>query len=109
MILLALFLIQEEPELLWKLDTAALDGATGKELWSYDATIRGHVYEGIDHAPLIADFDGDGTLDLFFVAGKGTSDETQSKNYGRAFALRAGKGKGSWETFRGNVRRTGTR
>lgn len=86
----------------------ALDGATGKELWSYDATIQGHVYEGIDHAPLVADFDGDGTLDVFFVAGKGTSDETQSKNYGRAYALRAGKGKGTWGTFRGNLRRTGT-
>lgn len=84
-----------------------LQGSTGREMWSYDATVQGHVYEFLDSAPLIADFDGDGTLDVFFVAGKGTFDGTQKQNYGRAFALRVGKGKGRWETFRGNLRRTG--
>jgi hypothetical protein len=84
-----------------------LDGPTGREIWSFDATVQGHVYEWPDGAPIIADFDGDGTLDVFFVAGKGTSDESRKQNYGRAYALRAGTGKGTWQLFRGNLRRTG--
>ena len=55
----------------------------------------------------MADFDGDGTLDVFFVVGKGTSDESRPQNYGRAYALQAGRGKGRWDTFRGNLQRTG--
>ena len=85
-----------------------LDGKTGKELLSYDATIQGHVYEGIDSGPIVADFDGDGQLEAFFVGGKGTSDKTRPQNFGRAFAIKLGKGKGSWPMFRGNLRRTGT-
>jgi outer membrane protein assembly factor BamB len=86
----------------------ALDGSTGRTLWSVDATAVEHRFEELDSAPLIADFDGDGTLDAFFVVGKGTSDKTRPENYGRAFALRLGKGSGSWTTFRGNLRRTGS-
>ena len=85
-----------------------LEGRTGREIWSFDATVQGHVYEWLDGAPIIADFDRNGTLDVFFVAGKGTSDNTRAQNYGRAYALRVGPGKGSWEMFRGNLRRTGT-
>lgn len=86
----------------------ALNGATGKEIWAFDATVKGHVYEGIDSAPVVADFDGDGNLEAFFVTGKGTSDKTQKENFGRAFAIRLGKGAGQWPMFRGNLRRTGT-
>jgi outer membrane protein assembly factor BamB len=86
----------------------ALNGATGKELWAFDATIKGHVYEWIDSAPVIADFDGDGNLEAFFVCGKGTSDKTQKENFGRAFAVRLGKGKAKWPMFRGNLLRTGS-
>ncbi len=86
-----------------------LDGPSGRAIWTFDATVQGHVYEWLDGAPLIGDFDADGTLDVFFVAGKGTSDDTKSKNYGRAYALRCGKGNGTWPMFRGNLRRTGTR
>jgi len=84
-----------------------LRGRTGEELWSFDATVQGHVYESIDSAPLVADFDGDGTLDVFFIVGKGASDESRPQNYGRAYALQAGRGKGRWDTFRGNLQRTG--
>jgi outer membrane protein assembly factor BamB len=87
----------------------ALDGPTGKELWSFEATCGKHPYEGLDSGPLVADFDGDGRLDVFLVAGKGTSDKTRGQNYGRAYAIRAGKGQGTWKTFRGNHRRTGCR
>lgn len=87
----------------------ALDAATGKELWTYDATIKGEEHEELDSAPLVADFDGDGALDVFFVGGRGGSDKP-AKNYGRAFCLKAGKGTGpGWTTFHGNERRTGTR
>ncbi len=85
-----------------------LDGPTGRVIWSFDATVQGHVYEWLDGAPIVADFDGDGSIDVFFVAGKGTSDATRKQNYGRAYALRAGSGTGRWEMFRGNLLRTGT-
>jgi len=62
----------------------------------------------IDSGPVVADFDGDGTLDVFFVCGKGTSDKSRSENFGRAYAVRVGKGKGEWPVFRGNLRRTGS-
>ncbi len=87
----------------------ALEGSSGRELWSVGTTIKDHPYEGLDTGPLVADFNGDGTLEVFVVGGKGTSDKTKEKNYGRAFAIPAGKGKQTWETFRGNLRRTGTR
>lgn len=85
----------------------ALRGRTGEEVWSIDTTVKGHVFEFLDGAPLIDDFDQDGFLDVFFVAGKGTSDKSRAENYGRASAVRAGKGTGAWRTFRGNLLRTG--
>jgi outer membrane protein assembly factor BamB len=87
----------------------ALRGNTGAELLAHDATLKGHVYEGIDSGPLVADVDGDGILEAFFVVGKGTSDKTRPENYGRAVALKVGKGTGRWDTFRGTLRRTGCR
>ena len=56
---------------------------------------------------MVADFDGDGILEAFFVAGKGTSDATRPQNYGRAYALKVGPGRGKWPMFRANLRRTG--
>jgi hypothetical protein len=57
---------------------------------------------------VVADLDGDGNLEVFFVVGKGTSDESRPQNYGRAYALRIGPGSGAWPMFRGNLKRTGT-
>lgn len=87
----------------------AFDGRTGRELWSYDATVQGHVYEFFDSAPLVADADQDGVLEAFFVMGKGTSDKTRNENYGRAVALKVGRGQGDWTMFRGSLQRCGTR
>jgi outer membrane protein assembly factor BamB len=84
-----------------------LEGATGKEMVRFNATVKGHVYEGIDSGPIVGDFDGDGQLEAFFVCGKGTSDQTQDQNYGRAYAVKLGPGQGAWPMFRGNLRRTG--
>lgn len=85
----------------------ALDGATGNEVFKFDARVQDNAHEGIDSGPIIADFDGDGNLEAFFVAGKGTSDKTRPQNYGRAYCLRLGAGKRSWPMFRGNLTRTG--
>lgn len=86
-----------------------LNGQTGKEIWTFDATVKGHIYEMIDSGPIVADFDGDGALKVFFVCGKGTSDKTRKENFGRAYVVRVGNGKGEWPMFRGNLRRTGTK
>ena len=86
----------------------AVEGKSGRKLWAYDATAKGHIYEMLDSGPVIADFDNNGTLDVFFVAGKGTSDKSRAENYGRAYALSLGKGTGQWPMFRGNLRRTGS-
>jgi outer membrane protein assembly factor BamB len=85
----------------------ALRGFDGKPLWEFAAKVKGEVYEGIDSGPLAGDFLGDGSLCAFFVAGRGTSDPKLQPNYGRAYAIKIGQGKGSWPMFRGNLRRTG--
>ncbi len=60
-----------------------------------------------DHQPLIADFDQNGTLDVFAVAGYGTFPP-DSLNIGRAFMLEAGEGTcPEWLMFRHDVNRTG--
>jgi|TARA_B100000959_G_C14941833_1_gene608167 outer membrane protein assembly factor BamB len=83
----------------------------GKELWSEEMRVGEGIYEG-GGAPLILDLDGDGHLDIFLVMGRGLSDDTRLQNYGRAIALRAGKGKpdkgNQWLTFRGGPQRIGT-
>jgi outer membrane protein assembly factor BamB len=85
----------------------ARDGATGKVVWSYDAPRQGGPYERISSAPVVADFDNDGKLELFFVVGAGTSSDQYRNNHGKAMAVRLkGKGEG-WRTFRGNLKRTG--
>lgn len=102
----------------------AVRGDTGRELWSRELRCGTEYHEAIDQAPLILDCDGDGSLDVFVVVGRGVSDYKELKqrdNYGRAFALRnliAPEGGASpkrrstesldgWYTFRGGPRRLG--
>ena len=65
----------------------AYDGAAGSTLWSFDAASDyGQTPFEMDHAPVIADFDGDRNLDIFIIGGRGYSGDPQN-NYGRAYAL----------------------
>ncbi len=84
------------------------DGKSGKEIMSFDGRVnKGDRLERVSSAPLVADFDGDGALDVFFITGRGYSGKYKKDNFGRGWALRlGGKGK-DWPVFRGNLRRTG--
>ena len=78
----------------------ALKGDDGQIIWTYDLKAHyGNVFE-MDHAPVIADFNNDGKLDVFIVGGYGSSDPP-TNNHGRAYALTAGDGSGpGWPMFR---------
>ena len=78
----------------------ALTGTLGEEIWNLDLQAHyGQTFD-IDHAPTVADFDGDGKLDVFVVGGYGTSSSPQD-NHGRAYLVGAGDGTGAgWLTFR---------
>ena len=66
-------------------------GDDGNVVLTYDLEAHyGKTYD-MDHAPVVADFDNDGRLDVFVVGGYGISDPDTS-NHGRAYALRAGEG-----------------
>jgi outer membrane protein assembly factor BamB len=82
-----------------------LSGDDGSVIWSLDlAAHYGKAFE-IDHAPVIADFDGDGTLDIFLVGGHAEYPAIQN-NYGRGYMISAGTGNGpDWLMFQHDVRR----
>jgi outer membrane protein assembly factor BamB len=81
----------------------ALRGTNGQVIWSYNLMSHyGRTFD-IDHAPTIADFDGDGKLDVFVVGGYGAYPPQD--NHGRAYMLTAGDGTGpGWPMFRHDVR-----
>ena len=85
-----------------------LNGGGGKVLATFDLSQHIGKSFDIDHAPLIADFNEDGLMDIFVVGGK-TDYPDFSKNYGRAYLLSVGNGFGpNWLMFQQNVRRTGS-
>ncbi len=83
----------------------ALKGTTGDTLWTLDlAAHYGKTFE-LDNAPIIADFDDDGILDLFIVGGYMEYPEFRN-GYGRAYCISAGKGAGpDWLMFQNNPNR----
>lgn len=92
----------------------SLDGATGAVIRSFDTRAyaadslgnTSSIYE-IDNAPIIADFDHDGVLDVFVIGGKGRSDTSTYNDYGYAFCLSWGVGHGpDWLMFRHDEQRT---
>jgi outer membrane protein assembly factor BamB len=82
-----------------------LNGSDGSVIWSLDlATHYGKAFE-IDHAPVIADFDNDGTMDVFLVGGHAEYPNFQN-NYGRGYMISAGIGTGpAWLMFQHDPRR----
>lgn len=87
----------------------ALRGTSGQELWTVDlAADYGDVRFALDHAPVIADFDNDGGLDVFIVGGHAQYPDIEN-GFGRAYALSIGRGEGPpWLMFQYNIRRTGS-
>ena len=78
----------------------ALSGLDRSQLWSVDlATAYGDARFELDHAPVIADLDGDGALDAFIVGGH-TEYPDFSGNFGRGYAISIGRGTGpEWRMF----------
>jgi outer membrane protein assembly factor BamB len=81
-----------------------LQGSDGSVVWTCDLEAHyGRTFQ-IDHAPVVADFDNDGGLDIFIIGGYATSSNP-SLNHGRAYAIRAGAGQGpGWPMFRHDLR-----
>jgi len=77
----------------------AVRGDTGASIWIYDLQADYGAAFPMDHAPLIADFNGDGKLEAFVVGGHGESTHPEN-NYGRAYMVSAGNGTGAgWPMF----------
>jgi outer membrane protein assembly factor BamB len=86
----------------------ALNGNNGSLIWSKDLRAHhGNSQFELSHAPLVADFDGDDTLDVFIVGGYGIYSSTNmTGNFGRAYMVSAGKGNGpNWTMFQRDIRR----
>jgi outer membrane protein assembly factor BamB len=82
-----------------------LNGYNGSVIWSLD--LAAHIGKAFDinHAPLIADFDQDGKIDVFVVGGHSDYPNFQT-NYGRAYLITAGTGSGpEWLMFQHDVKR----
>lgn len=82
-------------------------------LWTFDALPYFPTYPGTipyivtDNAPLVADFDNDGSLDVFFVAGYGTYTVNPNAT-GKAFMIKGGTGNcPEWTMFRHDQNRSG--
>ncbi|MCC7302837.1 MAG: VCBS repeat-containing protein [Bacteroidia bacterium] len=84
----------------------ALNGNNGSLIWTVDlAAHYGDPDFELDHAPLVADFDGDDTLDVFIVGGHAEYPNFQN-DFGRAYLISAGKGNGpDWLMFQRDVYR----
>lgn len=77
-----------------------LKGDDGQEICSFDLQAHYGLVFHMDHAPVIADFNNDGILDIFIVGGYGSSDPP-TNNHGRAYAVTFGNGSGpGWPMFR---------
>ena len=85
----------------------ALRGTTGAPVYDVDlAADYGDTRYTLDHAPVIADVDGDGAMDAIIVGGHADYPDF-SKNFGRAYAVRLGEGFGPpWLMFQHDVSRS---
>lgn len=85
-----------------------LRGDNGHVLHTYNLQAHyGRTFD-MDHAPVVADFDDDGNLDVFVIGGYGSSDPPDG-NHGRAYALAVGTAGGAaWPMFRHDLLHSGT-
>ncbi|MHC1707449.1 MAG: FG-GAP-like repeat-containing protein [Bacteroidales bacterium] len=83
-----------------------LRGTDGQQIFSLDlAAAYGDTFD-IDHAPVIADLDGDGFLEAFVAGGKTYYPQTEL-DYGRAYAFRLPGGRGmGWPMFQRDIVRS---
>ena len=85
-----------------------LSGDNGRQIRTFHLASHYGRQVWVDHAPVVADFDKDGKLDIFIVVGS-INSANPGANLGRAYALRAGSGTGPvWKTFRHDHRHSGT-
>jgi hypothetical protein len=94
-----------------------LDYRDGHVIYEFDAAkLLGEGKSASDgsHSPVLADFNGDGKLDAFFVVGGGgelNDDKTHKPRYGVAVCLTGFDGKASptngWYMFRHDAQNTG--
>jgi outer membrane protein assembly factor BamB len=84
-----------------------LRGDNGQVIWTYDLQAHyGQLFQ-MDNAPVIADCDHDGKLDVCIIGGYGTSVHPEN-NYGRVYVLSAGEGAGpGWFMFRHDLMHSG--
>jgi outer membrane protein assembly factor BamB len=85
-----------------------LKGLDGSLLFDYNFQEKIGKTIDFNHAPIIADFDKNDTLDMFIIGGN-TDYPDFSKNYGYAISFPIGVGQGpDWLMFQKNIRRTGS-
>jgi outer membrane protein assembly factor BamB len=84
----------------------ALAGESGEFIQSIDLqTDFGDVF-GVEHGPLIADFNDDGILDVFAAGGYAEYPAIEN-NYGRVYMVSWGEGNGpDWKMFRRDYHRS---
>jgi outer membrane protein assembly factor BamB len=84
-----------------------LNGSNGQPLFQVDLRAEyGDERFGLDHAPLVADFDGDSELEVFIAGGYGVIP--MDENFGRAYMIRIGPGNGpEWTMFQQDIWRRG--
>ena len=82
-----------------------LNGNSGSVIFNKNLrTLYGDSLYEAEHAPLVADFDNDGTKDVFIAGGHGVYPF--SNNFGRAYMLSIGQGHGpDWLMFQHDIRR----
>lgn len=84
----------------------ALNGFNGTKIFTVDLALHyGNDLFAIDHAPLIADFDNDDSLEIFIVGGHATYPDFEN-NFGRAYLITTGVGSGpEWLMFQQDIHR----
>ncbi len=85
-----------------------LNGNNGTLIFNKNLrTHYGDSLYSIDHAPLLADFDKDGTMDVFVVGGHAEYPDFY-KDFGRGYMLSIGKANGpDWLMFQNDICRRG--